>query len=98
MPATDARNRLLHYYHSPEFADDIVGNSGRDANKAKIYRQHIVDRLNTSLRKEGVAISDTMTYDQERFVRAEMPIADLISQARAYALQWISYESPKSPE
>ncbi|MDQ1924561.1 hypothetical protein [Massilia pseudoviolaceinigra] len=98
MPATTARNCLVDYYQSPEFADDVVGQIGQDPNKAKIYRQHIVDRLNTSLRKAGVAISDAMAQEQDRFVFADMPIADLVAQARIYALQWISDQNHKSPE
>lgn len=93
MPANAARNRLSHYYRSPEFADDVVGQIGRNPSRAKTYRRHIVDRLNISLRNDGIAISDAMAQEQERFVRGDMSEADLVAQARLYALQWVSGEN-----
>lgn len=98
MPSNAARNRLIEYYQSPDFADDVVGHIGQDSSKARIYRQHIVDRLNTSLQNNGGAISDVVIQAQERFVRADMPVADLVFQARLYALQWIKGETHESEE
>lgn len=94
MPAIAALKRLVSYYQSQQFADDLARQIVQDPQRAKVYRQHIIDLLNASENNDPAIMSEVTSQEQERFVNADMPIADLIFQARLYTLRWTIRQKP----
>lgn len=64
----------------------------QNPDRARIYRQHIVDLLNTSRQANDITIDDSISQEQERFIGGDIPVPDLIVQARLYALGWTSIQ------